>query len=109
MRNPDHPTDRRIVLASPAHAIQSVNWITVNSPKKLAGWPDAGGYPSAEAIRSKAPRADVRDLTLRLRLSGTNVPKGAVPSHPPGPAAPGHGMGIAGVRIVRSPSGKSSN
>jgi hypothetical protein len=69
---------RRLVLASPARVVQSVNWVTINNSAKLAGWPDAGGFPIAEAMRSKQPLALVRDLTFRVRLSGKDVPKGAV-------------------------------
>jgi hypothetical protein len=65
---------RRLILSSPSKVVQSVNWVTVNNPKKLEGWPDAGGYPAAEAVRSKNPLALVRDLTFRLRLSATGVP-----------------------------------
>ena len=69
---------RRLILSSPSKVVQSVNWVTINNPKKLEGWPDAGGYPAPEAIRSKAPLAFVRDLTLRVRLAGKAVPRGAV-------------------------------
>src|SRR3954468_9808632 len=55
-RDADHPTARRVTLAAPARAVQTVNWVTVHNPKKLAGWPDAGGYPTPEAVRSKAPQ-----------------------------------------------------
>lgn len=76
-RDADDPVKRRVVLGSPARAVQSVNWVTVHDPKKLAGWPDAGGYPTAEAARSKAPLTLVRDLTFRVRLAAKEVPKGA--------------------------------
>ena len=61
---------RRLILSSPSKVVQSVNWVTINNSAKLAGWPDAGGYPAAEAVRSKNPLALVRDLTFRVRLSG---------------------------------------
>ena len=77
-RDADHPTNRRIVLASPARAVQSTNWVTIHDPKKLAGWPDAGGYPTPLAVRSKAPLELVRDLTFRVRLAGKGVPREAV-------------------------------
>jgi hypothetical protein len=68
---------RRLILTSPSRVVQSVHWITINNPASLAGWPDAGGFPAAEAIRSKNPLAFVRDLTFRVRLTGKGVPKGA--------------------------------
>src|SRR4051812_35615222 len=77
-RDADHPTNRRVVLSSPSRAVQSVNWVTVHDPKKLAGWPDAGGFPSPEAVRSKMPLALVRDLKVRVRVGGKGLPKGAV-------------------------------
>src|ERR1043166_4826930 len=55
------PGQRRRILTSPSKAGQSVNWVTINNSGKLAGWPDAGGYPGAEASRSKTPLALVRD------------------------------------------------
>src|SRR5438874_1527165 len=69
---------RRLVLSSPSTVVQWVNWGVVHNSKKLAGWPDAGGYPTAEEVTSKNPAGLVRDLTLRVRLSGTNVAKDAV-------------------------------
>jgi hypothetical protein len=69
---------RRLVLSSPSRVVQSVNWITVNYSARLSGWPDAGGYPTAEAVRSKNPLSLVRDLTFRVTLRGTTVPKNAV-------------------------------
>ncbi|HYH69519.1 MAG TPA: hypothetical protein VD866_32790, partial [Urbifossiella sp.] len=77
-RDADHPTARRVVLSSPAKAVQAVNWVTVHNPQKLSGWPDAGGFPTPEAVRSTSPLALVRDLSLRVRLAGKDVPKGAV-------------------------------
>src|SRR5262245_63725575 len=48
-RNSDLPRgQRRLVMRSPSRAAQWVNWITIHNPAKLSGWPDAGGYPSAE-------------------------------------------------------------
>ncbi len=77
-RDADHPTNRRVVLAAGARAVQSLNWITIHDPKKLAGWPDAGGYPTPVAVRSIVPLSLVRDLTLRVRLAGKDVPKDGV-------------------------------
>src|SRR5438128_8603516 len=46
-RDADQPRGgRRLILASPSRAAQSVNWVTVNNSAKLVGWPDAGGYPA---------------------------------------------------------------
>src|SRR5262249_59210986 len=71
-RDADRPRgQRRLVLASPARAVPSVNWVTVNNSAKLAGWPDAGGYPAAEPARSKNPLPLVRHLTFPARLSAT--------------------------------------
>ncbi len=69
---------RKLVLASGSRAVQSVNWVTINNSAKLAGWPDAGGFPGPEAVRTKQPLALVRDLEFRVKLSGTNVGKDAV-------------------------------
>ncbi|MBI2807552.1 MAG: hypothetical protein HYX68_21435 [Planctomycetes bacterium] len=78
-RDADKPRGQRtLILKSPASVVQSVNWITIHNPAKLVGWPDAGGYPVEEAVRSKNPLALVRDLTFRVRLKGTNVPRDAV-------------------------------
>ena len=49
------PGRRRLVLAPGSKAVQAVNWVTVNNPRALEGWPDAGGYPKAEFVRSKRP------------------------------------------------------
>jgi hypothetical protein len=72
---------RRLVLNSPSRVVQTVNWGVVHNSGKLAGWPDAGGYPAAEEVTSKNPAGLVRDLTFRVRLSGTNVGKDAVKIH----------------------------
>ena len=77
--NADAPRGhRKLVMASPARVVQSVNWVTINNSAKLSGWPDAGGFPGPEAVRSKNPLLIyVRDLDFRVKLSGTNVPKDA--------------------------------
>jgi len=78
-RDADKPRgQRKLVMASPSRVVQSVNWVTVNNSAKLAGWPDAGGFPGAEAVRSKNPLALVRDITFRVKLRGKDVPKDAV-------------------------------
>src|SRR5204862_1174623 len=49
-RDADRPRgQRRLVLSGPSKVVQSGNWATVNNSAKLAGWPDAGGSPTAEA------------------------------------------------------------
>ena len=42
-----------------------------------APFSDAGGFPLMQAQRSRAPQALVRDLTLRVRLKGADVPPDA--------------------------------
>src|SRR5215204_3453890 len=69
--------ERKLLLSSPSRVVQSVNWVTINNSAKLSGWPDAGGFPGPEAVRTKQPLALVRDLTFRVKLAGTNVPKDA--------------------------------
>src|SRR4051812_32481365 len=68
---------RRLVLSSPSRIEQRVNWVTIHNSAKLSGWPDAGGFPTPEAVRSKNALAVVRGLTFRVRLSGKDVPKDA--------------------------------
>lgn len=78
-RDADKPRGQRLlVLKSPSSVVQAINWITIHNPAKLVGWPDAGGYPLEEAVRSKSPLTLVRDLTFRVRLAGKDVPKDAV-------------------------------
>lgn len=72
----DQPRGRRRLVLSPgSKATQRVNWVTIHNSTKLGGWPDAGGFPTPEAARSKNGLAVVRDLTFRVRLSGQDVPK----------------------------------
>ena len=71
----DQPRGRRLVLSGSSTTVsQSVNWAAFHNAEKLIGWPDAGGYPAEEAPRSSNPAALVRDLSLRLNVSGQNVP-----------------------------------
>ena len=74
----DDPRGRRLVLAGPGTTVsQSVNWGAFNNPAALAGWPDAGGYPAEQAARTANPAALVRDLAVRVKLSGQGVPEKA--------------------------------
>ena len=78
-RDADKPRgERRLVLSSGSRAAQAVNWVTVHNPKKLVGWPDAGGFPEAQAQRSTNALALVRDVTFAVRLTAQDVPAGAV-------------------------------
>ena len=78
-RDADKPRgERRVVLGSGSRAAQAVNWVTVHNPKKLVGWPDAGGFPEAQAQRSTNALALVRDVTFAVRLAAKDVPAGAV-------------------------------
>lgn len=78
-RDADKPRgERRVVLSSGSRAAQAVNWVTVHNPKKLVGWPDAGGFPEAQAQRSTNALALVRDVTFAVRLTAQEVPAGAV-------------------------------
>ncbi|MST93906.1 MAG: hypothetical protein EXS33_01295 [Pedosphaera sp.] len=69
---------RRVFLSPGSRAVQAVNWVTVHNPTKLVGWPDAGGYPDAVAMRSTNGLAMVRDVTFAVRLVAKEVPLGAV-------------------------------
>ncbi len=78
-RDADKPRGaRRVVLSSGSRAAQAVNWVTVHNPKKLEGWPDAGGFPQALAMRSSNALALVRDVTFAVRMTAQDVPAGAV-------------------------------
>ena len=69
---------RRLVIEGPqAEVRQRVNWVAINDDRQLEGFPDAGGFPSFAAVRSSRPLALVRDLVLRVRVKGTDVPPGA--------------------------------
>ena len=69
---------RKLILNSPSKATQTVNWIAIHNPKKLAGWPDAGGYPSVTPVHSSKPLSLVRDLTFSAKIAGKDIPKDAV-------------------------------
>lgn len=68
---------RRLILNSPSKASQAINWIAIHNPKKLEGWPDAGGYPSVTPVFSSKPLSLVRDIVFSARISGKDVPKDA--------------------------------
>ncbi|NBY03410.1 MAG: hypothetical protein EBQ87_15750 [Planctomycetes bacterium] len=78
-RDADKPRgQRKLILNSPSKVTQAVNWIAIHNPKKLAGWPDAGGYPSVTPLYSSKPLSLVRDLVFSAKISGKDVPKDAV-------------------------------
>jgi hypothetical protein len=68
---------RRLSLQGPAEIAQRVNWVAIHDDRSRAGFPDAGGFPSLKAQRSLQPLRLVRDLTLRVRLAGQDVPADA--------------------------------
>lgn len=78
-RDADRPSgERKFVMKPGSKAIQTVNWITIHDPMKLEGWPDAGGYPAAQGVRSKSPEKLLTNLALKVRYSGTNLPANGV-------------------------------
>jgi hypothetical protein len=92
------PGARRMILAAPrARVAQSVNWIAVHDDRKLAGFPDAGGFPGLAPQHSAHPDRLVRDVTVRLHVRGQDVPAGAgaveVAFCPPGAPATGDPLG----------------
>ncbi|MHB9110600.1 MAG: hypothetical protein ACYDCO_26400 [Armatimonadota bacterium] len=78
-QNADAPIGgRRMVLRGPsAEVTQRVNWVLVHDEKQLGSMADAGRFPAIVPVRSKNPLALVRDLTLRVRVKGTNVAQDA--------------------------------
>jgi hypothetical protein len=98
-QNADGPRgERRLVLKGPdAEIVQRVNWVAIHDDREIAGFPDAGGFPSMKAARSHKPERLVRDLTLEVRLSGDDVPNGASSIElglcPPGGIETGDPMG----------------
>lgn len=97
--NADGPRgSRRFFLEGPrSEAAQRVNWITVHDDRRRDGFPDAGGFPAPALQRSLDPLALVRDLTLRVRVRGEDVPKDGAHLElgwaPPGPIAADDPMG----------------
>src|SRR5262249_22318892 len=63
------PGERHFILRGPgSQATQRVNAFAVHNDRVKAGFPDAGGFPQLEPLRSKTPERLVRDLTFRVRL-----------------------------------------
>lgn len=72
------PGKRRLILRPGSKMTQAVNAFTVNDSHKLEGWPDAGGFPAATAIRTKRPEAYGRTLELRVKLAARDLPPNAL-------------------------------
>ncbi len=92
------PGTRRVVLEGPRSEVyQRVNWVFVHDDRRRDGFPDAGGFPTPVVQRSLKPLALVRDLTLRLRVRGENVPAEAASAElglaPPGGIVAGDPLG----------------
>jgi hypothetical protein len=89
---------RRMLLAGPdAQVVQRVNWIAVHDDRALDGFADAGQFPTTKARRSRRADRLVRDVTVRVRVKGRDVPAGAGSVElgfcPPGPLATSDPMG----------------
>ena len=66
---------RRLVLRGPNASVgTAVNWGAVHDPRKREGFPDAGGYPTQAVASSTRPERLVRDLLLRVKVKGQDVP-----------------------------------
>ncbi len=79
-QNPDAPWGgRALLLKGPkAGATQNVTWNMVHDSKKWANsFPDAGGFPVEAPLSSLRPERLMRDMTLRVRVKGSDVPTGA--------------------------------
>ena len=106
-QNADGPWGtRRMVITGPAELYQRVNWIAIHDDRKLAGFPDAGGFPVMVAAKSKVPEKVVRDLTFRVKLAGADLPNNAgvieVGLHPPTALATHDPMGERNPATVAS-------
>ena len=108
------PGKRRLVLDPPgAEVTQRVNWVLVHDDRKTTSFPDAGGFPAIAPQRSRSPLRLVRDLTLRLELSGEALPADAgvveLALCPPGKNSTADPLGTATAPTVaataRIPSG----
>ncbi len=74
-QNADAPYgQRRLVVHGPAEITQRVNWVLVHDSENLGNMADAGRFPQIQLQRSRFPERVVRDLTLRMQLSGKEVP-----------------------------------
>jgi hypothetical protein len=86
-----------MVITGPAVLSQRVNWVAVHDDRQLEGFPDAGGFPVMKPAASDRAGALMRDLTFRVKLAGTNVPKDAGQLHlglcPPGGTSTSDPMG----------------
>jgi hypothetical protein len=74
--NADAPHgQRRLLLQGPDAALtQRLNWVLVHDGRQMGNMADAGGFPAIKPQRSLRPESLVRDLTLRVRLKGKEVP-----------------------------------
>lgn len=108
------PGPRKLVLRAPAADVsQRVNWVMVHDDRRRDGFPDAGGFPAMQPQRSSKPLAMVRNLTLRLLVSGKNVPEGAGVAElglcPPGVISTSDPLGTdvaaTASRMIELPSG----
>ena len=68
---------RQLKIHGAAEIKQRVNWVLIHDDRALEGFPDAGGYPVMKAARSKRPERLVRDLKLKVRFRGVQVPSKA--------------------------------
>ena len=75
------PGERHLMLQGLNTVVsQAVNWVLVYDDTKLppnGQIADDGGFPLAQAVISTRPLSLVRDLTLRVRIRGDNVPASA--------------------------------
>ena len=70
---------RHFVLSGPSAQVrQTVNWLLVNDERKSENFPDAGGFPAAVVVTSSCPEKLMRDLTVRVRVKGQDVPTNGV-------------------------------
>src|ERR1051325_981242 len=88
-QNADAPWGQRLmVVTGPAVLSQRVNWIAIHDDRQFEGFPDAGGFPVMRAATSPRAASLIRDLTFRVKVAGTDLPKDAG-QLPPGVCPPG--------------------